>query len=73
MFVAVTFTALTANSSAAVYLSGVPRSFATVMLSGGLPNSNGTVMAYVNASGQIGLGAVSANTSVTVSGVYMTN
>lgn len=71
VIVAVRFIALTANSSAAVYLQGLPRPNATIVLTGGLPNNNANVFSYVNASGQIGLGAVSANTQATVTGVYL--
>ena len=71
VIVAVRFIALTANSSAAVYLQGLPRPNATIVLTGGLPNNNANVLSYVNASGQIGLGAVSANTQATVMGVYL--
>lgn len=71
VIVAVRFIALTANSSAAVYLQGLPRPNATIVLTGGLPNNNANVFAYVNASGQIGLGTVSANTQATVMGVYL--
>ena len=71
VIVAVRFIALTANSSAAVYLQGLPRPNATIVLTGGLPNNNANVFSYVNASGQIGLGAVSANTQATVMGVYL--
>lgn len=70
VIVSIRFVALTANSSASVYLQGLPRPSATMGLSGLLPNNNASVFAYINSSGQIGLGAVSANTQIAVSGVY---
>ena len=72
VFVAVQCTMATSISSAGVVLTGLPAANATTILSGGLPSSNGTVFAFVNTSGQLGVGAVSSGVTVTFSGVYVT-
>lgn len=72
VFVSVSFTAANANTGTVVYLQGFPHAATTIALTGGIPGSNASAFAFVNASGEVGFGPLSQNAVATVSGVYMT-
>lgn len=71
VIVAVTFKATNTQSSAAVYLQGLPNAAFSQGLCGAVPGSNTASFAFVNASGQVGFGPLSQNAVATVTGVYL--
>lgn len=70
VYVSVRFELSSATSGATVVLQGMPYPLGTRGLTAINASTNATLFAYVNGSGQIGIGTASSGNSIVVSGVY---
>lgn len=70
VYVSVRFELSSATSGATVVLQGMPYPLGTRGLTAINASTNATLFAYVNGSGQIGIGTASSGNAIVVSGVY---